>query len=483
MTNYRNRIKALEYVNSADLAAHPGNWREHPAAQAEALKGVLAEVGIAGALLAYRSERQGGALVVIDGHLRKDAAPQKWPVLILDVDDAEADYLLAVVDPLAAMAVADAGALDALLSSVQSGEAGVQAMLAQLAEGAGLYGPQDDPQDADPQIDRAEELRQQWGVSPGQIWRLPSRTPGQEHRLICGDCTDAAVVERVMGGDVINIAFTSPPYAEQRDYDKSSGFKPIPPDEYVNWWNGVQSNVANHIAPDGSFFVNIKPHAEGLDTHLYVIDLVVAMVRRWSWHFATEFCWERNGVPKSVSQRFKNQFEPIYQFVRGRWKMRPEAVRHYSDSVPVARGEGVGNTSWANAQGGNGAMFGGAKRRKNQTSKTMSRSQGVPGGSTPGAFTSPGMAYPGNRLPTFASTHEATGHTAAFPVGLPEFFIKAYSDETDTVYEPFSGSGTTLIAAENLSRQCRACEISAPYVSVALQRYLDAFGIRAELVE
>ena len=137
-TDYRNRIKALEYVNSADLAAHPGNWREHPAAQAEALKGVLAEVGIAGALLAYRSERQGGALVVIDGHLRKDAAPQTWPVLILDVDDAEADYLLATHDPLAAMATADAGALDALLSSVQSGDAAVTAMLAELAAAASV---------------------------------------------------------------------------------------------------------------------------------------------------------------------------------------------------------------------------------------------------------------------------------------------------------------------------------------------------------
>ncbi len=153
MSNYRNRIKALEYVNSADLVAHPGNWRAHPAAQAEALKGVLSEVGIAGALLAYRSERQGGALVVIDGHLRKDAAPQAWPVLILDVDDVEADYILATHDPLAAMATADAGALDALLSSVQSGEAGVQAMLAELAARNGLYGidipdpePQKEPQ-------------------------------------------------------------------------------------------------------------------------------------------------------------------------------------------------------------------------------------------------------------------------------------------------------------------------------------------------
>ena len=161
-TDYRNRIKALEYVDAADLTAHPGNWREHPQAQAEAMRGVLAEVGIAGALLAYRSERQGGALVVIDGHLRKDAAPQTWPVLILDVDDAEADYILATHDPLAAMAAADAGALDALLSSVQSGEAAVQQMLADLAEGAGLYAPVDG---IDPSLIPGEgRYKEQYGV-------------------------------------------------------------------------------------------------------------------------------------------------------------------------------------------------------------------------------------------------------------------------------------------------------------------------------
>lgn len=145
MTDYRNRILSLEYIPSGDLTAHPGNWRDHPKAQADALLGVLKEVGIAGALLAYRSERQGGALVVIDGHLRKDAAPQKWPVLVLDVNDEEADYLLATHDPLAAMATADAGALDALLSSVNSGEAAVQAMLADLATHSGLYDPGETP--------------------------------------------------------------------------------------------------------------------------------------------------------------------------------------------------------------------------------------------------------------------------------------------------------------------------------------------------
>lgn len=140
MADYRNRIIGLEYVNSRDLTAHPGNWRDHPKPQVDALRGVLAEVGIAGALLAYHSARAGGKLVTIDGHLRKDAAPQEWPVLVLDVTDAEADYILATHDPLSAMAQADAAALDALLESVNSGEAAVQEMLAGLADSVSLPG-------------------------------------------------------------------------------------------------------------------------------------------------------------------------------------------------------------------------------------------------------------------------------------------------------------------------------------------------------
>lgn len=142
MMQYRDRIIGLEYHDANALAPHPGNWRNHGKEQVEALRGVLAEVGIADTILAYRSERNGGKLTVIDGHLRRDAAPQQWPVLVLDVSDAEADYILATHDPLAAMAQADAAALDALLASVNSGEAAVQAMLAGLAEGVTL--PDDD---------------------------------------------------------------------------------------------------------------------------------------------------------------------------------------------------------------------------------------------------------------------------------------------------------------------------------------------------
>ncbi len=70
-------------------------------------------------------------------------------------------------------------------------------------------------------------------------------------------------------------------------------------------------------------------------------------------------------------------------------------------------------------------------------------------------------------------------HPTAKPSKLWEYCIDRFHG--NLIYEPFSGSGTTIIAAENLSRQCRAVEISPGYVAVALQRYLDAFGIRGEL--
>lgn len=311
-------------------------------------------------------------------------------------------------------------------------------------------------------------------TKPGDLWLLG------DHRLLCGDSTQADDVARLMDGAKINVAFTSPPYASQRKYDESSGFKPIPPDDYVDWWEPIQAAVAEHLAADGSFFVNIKPHADGLDTHLYVFDLVLAHVRRWGWHFATEYCWERNGVPKSVTRRFKNQFEPVYQFTRGQWKMRPDAVRHASADVPMSLGPGSGNTGWKDNQGTGGVIPSNRRPRGAGKTSTKSLDQMQRTGCDVGDVVVSGLAYPGNRLPTFVSTHEALGHTAAFPVGLPAFFLQAYSDNGDTAYEPFSGSGSTLIAAEQLHRRCYAMEISPAYCDVAVTRWEKLTGRKAK---
>lgn len=137
---WRNRVIELRSVRPADLADHPHQWRGHPAHQQTALRGVLQEIGIAGALLAYDSPTTG--LTSIDGHLRKRLDPQiPWPTLILDVTDAEAALLLATLDPLSAMADADRAQLADLLQEVQSENSAVQQLLAQVAEQLGRETP------------------------------------------------------------------------------------------------------------------------------------------------------------------------------------------------------------------------------------------------------------------------------------------------------------------------------------------------------
>jgi hypothetical protein len=134
----RDRVRELRRVRAGDLTPNPKNWRTHPKAQADALRGILAEVGYADALLAR--ELPDGSLILVDGHLRAETTPdQEVPVLVLDIDEAEADKLLLSLDPLAALAETNAVALDALLREVDTGSEGLQQMYADLAEATDLY--------------------------------------------------------------------------------------------------------------------------------------------------------------------------------------------------------------------------------------------------------------------------------------------------------------------------------------------------------
>src|SRR5262245_45641855 len=114
----RDRIKELRRVPARELRSNPKNWRTHPEDQRHALRGILAEVGIADALLARETP---DGLVLIDGHARAEEAPDAlWPVLVLDVTEEEADKLLASLDPLAALAEADEVKLAALLAEIDA---------------------------------------------------------------------------------------------------------------------------------------------------------------------------------------------------------------------------------------------------------------------------------------------------------------------------------------------------------------------------
>lgn len=145
----RDRIRELRRVPARDLLPNPKNWRTHPDTQRDALRGLLAEIGYANALLARETP---AGLVLLDGHLRAETTPDSVvPVLVLDLTDDEADKLLLSLDPLASLAEVDRGALESLLATVETESDAVRNLFAKLAEDSGIDPPGFDPASVDDQ--------------------------------------------------------------------------------------------------------------------------------------------------------------------------------------------------------------------------------------------------------------------------------------------------------------------------------------------
>jgi len=297
------------------------------------------------------------------------------------------------------------------------------ALLAQFVE--------EEEEEPEPPVDKAEVLQEKWNVKRGDVWACNG------HFIICGDCREAETWETLLTAakvDKVNGVFTSPPYAEQRKKQYGS----VPTSKYVTWWEAVQENVRAHLADDGSFFVNIKPHCSEGERVLYVFDLVLAMKRQWGWRFVDELCWTRTTLPGEFPDRFKNGFEPIYQFSNGQCKFKPGNVLKPFE---------VGSEKMPTYDEAGGTTFG---MRGGRKSKNFD------------------MALPDNVIQ--AHRDHNSPHRAVFPVPLPAFFVKAYSDTGDVWIDPFAGSGTTIVAAHKNDRRGLGIEILERYVSVILER-------------
>jgi site-specific DNA-methyltransferase (adenine-specific)/site-specific DNA-methyltransferase (cytosine-N4-specific) len=442
-----NRLNVPERP-ARDFLDNKKNWRIHPIAQRRGIVQILNTVGKVKPLLAYNSERYGG-LTLYDGHLRKDIDPDEmWPVVIADLTDEEADFVIMTLDAVTPMVEIDYDILDSLVEDAGPLEEDIAAILATLD--VELPETEQPPlPDPGPQVDRAEELQEAWRVEMGQVWQCG------EHYVICGDCREPETWKKLLsaaGVEKVNGVFTSPPYAEQR----KKQYGGVPVDQYVEWWDAVQQNVRDNLAEDGSFFVNIKPHCEDGQRALYVFDLVLAMVRRWGWRFVDELCWYRGGLPGDPAKwrHFKNEFEPLYHFANSdHFRFLPDNML-YKSSLVIGE---VGRVEALDKIQGHGA------------GKCVTRDDG--------------LAYPGNVIKIRAALqHDAPSHSAAFPVNLPDFFVRAYSDEGDVWCDQFLGSGTTIVAAHNNGRRGIGIERLEKYVAVCLQRFQDAFGVEPVLV-
>jgi len=94
------------------------------------------------------------------------------------------------------------------------------------------------------------------------------------YEILIDDCLDAL---RSMPDESVQLIVTSPPYASQRDYDTESGFKPIRPREYVQWWLPRAAEMMRVLKPAGTLIVNIKENVTSGERDTYVYDMVLAM--------------------------------------------------------------------------------------------------------------------------------------------------------------------------------------------------------------
>jgi DNA modification methylase len=197
---FRDRIVELRRVRAGDLSSHPRAWRRHPPRKRSALRSLLRSVGWAEAVIA--TPNSDGSLTLIDGHLRASLDPQAMiPVLVLDVSAAEAETLLATLDPLAALIEPDPEVLAPLLERIQASNGAVVDLLRAVARSAGLPVA---PLSGDPE--EAPEFPHEPRTSPGDLWTLG------EHRLLCGDSRSPEHLARLMQGARADVLWTDPPY-------------------------------------------------------------------------------------------------------------------------------------------------------------------------------------------------------------------------------------------------------------------------------
>lgn len=380
-------------IKLSEYQPHPRNYNRHPVAQVERIAHSLATFGQVRSIVVWRGYLLAGhgvaeaAKALGWGELRADVLPDEYPEHLALAYVAADNELSRLSDPdLAQLAsiLDEAKQTDEeLLRAIGYDDDEFEQLLREVeadavGDNAGA--------DTEPEIDKAEELRQKWGVETGQLWQLG------EHRLICGDCTDAEVVARVMGGEKAALCLTDFPYGNNTMYDVY--------DDSVE----ELKRLVNLALPLALNVANVALIACGVaNVHLYPTPSWIL-----SWH------WENTGA--GSSRWGFNNWQPVLAY--GKDPFLASGKGRKQDSIP----------------------FNGSVAKDNT-------------------------------------------HPCPKNVKLWEWFLLRGSiNGNDIVYEPFSGSGTTIIVCENLKRRCRAVEISPGYVAVALERWHQHTGKMPELL-
>jgi DNA modification methylase len=255
-------------------------------------------------------------------------------------------------------------------------------------------------------------------TKPGDLWILG------EHRLLCGDATNVNDIDRLMIGGVADICITSPPYFNQRpEYSTWKSY-----DDYLKFISDIIKTMP--MARNAVVGINIGSDEQA---HRWMPADWWCALRDNGWKYQESFAWVKAAAVWSVPRSM--HIENGHYYPAQRWEIILTVSRGKHPKFDISDRDRI-------------------------------------------------RAFQDNvwQMPVVVgSAQKAIGHPAMFPVELPNRFVTAYSQIAAIVYEPFAGSGTTIIACEQLNRRCFAMEIDPIYCDVSVKRWETFTGKKAVL--
>lgn len=383
-------------VDLVDLVEHPSNPNKHGDKQIALLAKIIRNQGWRNPIVVSADSG-----FIVAGHGRLMAAKvlnvEQVPVDYQPFDNEAEEYAHLIADNrIAELAEADKSELAKLVRELEDKiDLDLTGFDAPSLEEL-LATKEESQVDAEPKTDKAAELQVKWKTEKGQLWKLG------EHRLLCGDSTNAKDVERVLGDDKADIMVTDPPYGVNYDpsWRAEAGMT-----VNENKLGKVQNDDIADWTPAWQLF-------DGDVCYVYHAGAKAGTVQQSledsGFNIRSQIIWAKDKMALSRGD-YHWQHEPCWYGVRDGKKGNRTEDRTQTTVWQIAAREDSGH-----------------------------------------------------------------GHGTQKPVECMARPIRNH--HCSTVYEPFSGSGTTIIACEQLDKKCRAIEIDPNYVAVALERYVDATG-------
>jgi DNA modification methylase len=435
-------MKILQ-VPVADLSHDPANARKHPERNLDTIVASLRRFGQQKPIVIDRNN------IVRAGNGTLEAAKrlgwEKIDCVRTELNGADATAYAIADNRTAELAEWDDEILAATLNGLALEEGLLEAAGYDEEELAAMLAEIDDAAVGEVTEDEVPEPPADPITKPGDLWILG------RHRVLCGDSTKAEDVARLMNGVKADLCFTSPPYGQQRDYTKESK-------EHTSDWDTLMRGVFANLpmTEAGQVLVNLGLiHREGEWVPYW--DGWIQWMREQGWRRFGWYVWDQQrGLPGDWNGRFAPSHEFVFHF--NRVSVRP--VKHIECNQERSAKE--------RAQVAKGARKTGPRAADGESYE----------------MSSPDLIGQSHKIPDSVWRFERhmvndiarRNHPATFPVTLPAHAMQSWPG---IAYEPFCGSGTTLIAAEQLGRTCYGMEISPAYCDVIVKRWETLTGQKA----